>query len=269
MGHRPRLAVRVLDAAVAYEPPGSVVPAAPGGFGGLRESGSSAVPVVLVERGLELPVTLHEFACSHHAARARAAIEYLLGLGHSRIGYLERDSPHTAPQIRSGLTVALRGAGLDPDPVHTASLPRWTAPDAARFLDALLAAGATAALCFADREASLLVSAALRAGLRVPQDLSVIGYDDELADLSEVPLTAVSPAKAEIGRRAVDILRSRSPIRTAPGGRRCLCRGSSSATPPARHPGHRRARRSGRVIGTGACGGKGECAPSGLLPLPP
>lgn len=209
MGHRPRLAVRVLDAAVAYEPPGSVVPAAPGGFGGLRESGSSAVPVVLVERGLELPVTLHEFACSHHAARARAAIEYLLGLGHSRIGYLERDSPHTAPQIRSGLTVALRGAGLDPDPVHTASLPRWTAPDAARFLDALLAAGATAALCFADREASLLVSAALRAGLRVPQDLSVIGYDDELADLSEVPLTAVSPAKAEIGRRAVDILRSR------------------------------------------------------------
>lgn len=42
-----------------------------------------------------------------------------------------------------------------------------------------------------------------------PAFRSVIGYDDEPAYLSEVPLTAVSPAKAEIGRRAVDILRSR------------------------------------------------------------
>jgi DNA-binding LacI/PurR family transcriptional regulator len=37
----------------------------------------------------------------------------------------------------------------------------------------------------------------------------VITYDDEVADLSEVPLTAVSPAKSEVGRLVVELLRAR------------------------------------------------------------
>ncbi|MET9552274.1 GntR family transcriptional regulator [Streptomyces sp. NPDC006645] len=175
----------------------------------LAETEESTVPVVLVERGTELPATSHEFVCSHHAAGARLAVEHLLGLGHTRIGYAERSSPHTAPQVRSGLTVALEHAGLDPAPVVSASLPRWTAEDTDRFLDRLLRREGTAALCFADREASLLVGAARRRGLRVPEDLSVVGYDNEVADLCEVPLTAVAPAKAEIGRRAADLIRTR------------------------------------------------------------
>ncbi|MFE4175948.1 substrate-binding domain-containing protein [Streptomyces sp. NPDC056909] len=172
-------------------------------------AGELAVPAVLVERGMDLTATSHEFVCSHHAAGARAAVEHLLGLGHTRVGYMERTSPHTAPQIRSGLAVGLERAGLDPAPVVTASLPRWTAEDADGFLGRLVARGATAALCFADREASLLVGAARRRGLNVPEDLSVIGYDNEVADLCEVPLTTVSPAKTDIGRRAADILRAR------------------------------------------------------------
>ncbi|MHA6758444.1 LacI family DNA-binding transcriptional regulator [Streptacidiphilus sp. PAMC 29251] len=165
--------------------------------------------LVLVERGLELPATLNEFVGSNHAAGARAAVKHLLALGHTRIGYLERTSPHTAPQIRSGLRIGLENAGLGTEPVVVESLPRWTGDDAARFLDRLLERRATAALCFADREATLLVGAARQRGLDVPGDLSVVGYDDEVADLSDVRLTAVSPAKAEIGRLAVEILRAR------------------------------------------------------------
>jgi DNA-binding LacI/PurR family transcriptional regulator len=167
------------------------------------------VPIVLVERGLDLPAASHEFVGSNHAAGARAAIGHLLGLGHTRIGYLERIGPHTAPQIRSGLRVGLESAGLAPEPVVGAYLERWTDADAERFLDRLLERRVTAALCFADREAMLLVGAARRRGVDVPGELSVIGYDDEVADLSEVPLTAVSPAKAEVGRLAVELLRAR------------------------------------------------------------
>ncbi|MFD3482864.1 GntR family transcriptional regulator [Streptomyces sp. NPDC058665] len=175
----------------------------------LGEAAELAFPTVLVERGAELPATSHEFVCSHHAAGARTAAEHLLRLGHTRIAYAERSSTHTAPQVRSGLAAGLERAGLDPAPVVATSLDRWTAEDADRFLGDLIRHGATAALCFADHEASLLVGAARRQGLRVPTDLSVVGYDDEVADLCEVPLTTVSPAKTDIGRRAADMIRNR------------------------------------------------------------
>ncbi|TDU91240.1 GntR family transcriptional regulator [Kribbella voronezhensis] len=158
------------------------------------------VPVVLVERGLEDPTTLHEFVGSNHAAGARAAVQHLRSLGHTRIGYLERVSPHTAPQVR---------AGLGDIPVLVESRERWTTADAERFLAELLRKKATAVICFADREATLLLNAALANGISVPGELSVISYDDEVADLSDVPLTAVSPAKFDVGRLAVETLRAR------------------------------------------------------------
>lgn len=175
-----------------------------------------------------------EFVCSHHAAGARAAVEHLLRLGHTRIGYAERISPHTAPQVRSGLAAGLERAGLDPAPVVATSLRRWTGQDADRFLDHLLRQRATAALCFADREASLLVGAARRRGLRVPEDLSVVGYDNEVADLCEVPLTAVAPAKADIGRRAAELVRARIAHPDAPRRQEAPYPSLSYATPPAR-----------------------------------
>ncbi|QNE18744.1 GntR family transcriptional regulator [Kribbella qitaiheensis] len=158
------------------------------------------VPVVLVERGLEDPDTLHEFVGSNHGAGARAAVKHLRGLGHTRIAYLERVSPHTAPQVR---------AGLGDVPVLVESRERWTTADAERFLAELLRKKVTAVICFPDREATLLLNAAIANGIAVPGDLSVISYDDEVADLSDIPLTAVSPAKLDVGRLAVETLRAR------------------------------------------------------------
>ncbi|MDV9193176.1 substrate-binding domain-containing protein, partial [Streptomyces sp. SR27] len=68
------------------------------------------------------------------------------------------------------------------------------------------AAGVTAALCFGDREAALMLAAARRAGVRVPEDLALISYDNEFADIAETPLTAVSPPKYQLGRLAAQIL---------------------------------------------------------------
>jgi DNA-binding LacI/PurR family transcriptional regulator len=175
------------------------------GAAGLILAGEGAsvdldVPVVLVERGLEDPYTLHEFVGTNHAAGARAALKHLRGLGHTRIGYLERVSPHTAPQVR---------AGLGDVPVLTKSRDHWTTADIERFLTELLRKKATAVICFPDREATMLLNAAIASGISVPGDLSVVSYDDEVADLSDIPLTAVSPAKLEVGRLAVETLRAR------------------------------------------------------------
>jgi len=180
---------------------------APDGPSGLAELEDLELPIVLVERGLEDPATLHEFVGSNHAAGARAALKHLRGLGHRRIAYLERTSPHTAPQIR---------AGLGEVPVLMESRDRWTTAGVDEFLDEMLRQQATAVLCFADREATLLLNAALARGIDVPAELSVISYDDEVADLSEVPLTAVSPAKLEVGRVAVQLLRARLSDPAAP-----------------------------------------------------
>jgi DNA-binding LacI/PurR family transcriptional regulator len=175
------------------------------GAAGLILAGEGArvdldVPVVLVERGLEDPFTVHEFVGTNHAAGARSALEHLHSLGHTRIGYLERVSPHTAPQVR---------AGLGDVPIVTESRDRWTTADIERFLGELLRKKATAVICFPDREATMLLNAAIANGISVPGDLSVISYDDEVADLSDIPLTAVSPAKLEVGRLAVETLRAR------------------------------------------------------------
>jgi GntR family transcriptional regulator of arabinose operon len=173
---------------------------APDGPSGLAELEELDLPIVLVERGLEDPATLHEFVGSNHAAGARAALKHLRGFGHTRIAYLERISPHTAPQVR---------AGLGDVPVLMESRDRWTTAGADEFLDEVLRHKATAVICFPDREATLLLNAALARGIKVPGELSVVSYDDEVADLSEVPLTAVSPAKLEVGRVAVELLRAR------------------------------------------------------------
>ena len=47
------------------------------------------------------------------------------------------------------------------------------------------------------------------AGIRIPRDLAVITYDDELAELCEIPLTAVSPPKRLVGTQAAELLLDR------------------------------------------------------------
>jgi DNA-binding LacI/PurR family transcriptional regulator len=165
-----------------------------------------ARPAVIVERRQGTGTDLHEFVCTNHAAGGYMAARHLLSLGHSRLACLARGNPHSG-HVRAGMLNAL--ADTDLEPALDLQLDRWNAADAEDVLDRLLAAGATAAVCFADREGTLLMSAARRRGLRVPQDLALIGYDDEVADLAEVPLTAVSPAKHAVGRLAVQTLMRR------------------------------------------------------------
>lgn len=63
-----------------------------------------------------------------------------------------------------------------------------------------------AVLCLGDPFAATLVRELGKHSLAVPRDVAVVTFDDEFAHLAEVPLTAVSPPRFELGRLATDLL---------------------------------------------------------------
>lgn len=60
-----------------------------------------------------------------------------------------------------------------------------------------------------DPDAISLVQFCAEQGIAIPQDLAIVSYDDEIAQLGEPPLTAIRPAKGHLGRMAVELLVSR------------------------------------------------------------
>ncbi|MEU6879077.1 substrate-binding domain-containing protein [Streptomyces sp. NPDC046712] len=169
------------------------------------------VPVVLMERRIAAagPLDSTEHVCTDHESGAYLAVQHLHDLGHRRIALVLRsDGPPAAP-ITAGYERAVVDLGLR-DAVRVGALTdEWDLGRADWAVGTLAAQGATAALCFGDREASLLLGAARRFGLRVPDDLALVSYDNEFADVADVPLTAVSPPKYRLGRLAAEILLQR------------------------------------------------------------
>ncbi|MEV8148845.1 substrate-binding domain-containing protein [Arthrobacter sp. NPDC080073] len=165
------------------------------------------VPVVLLERSLtDLgPADRTEHVCSDHAGGAYDAVAHLRGLGHPSVSLLTRGGTATEPAIVAGYLRAAEDFGFAPH-LERATKTEWEAGAAQEMLEFLRFHAATAALVFGDREATQIQAAARRAGLRVPEDLALVSYDDELADLAEVPLTAVAPPKHRLGRIAAEVM---------------------------------------------------------------
>ncbi|WP_042401864.1 substrate-binding domain-containing protein [Streptacidiphilus carbonis] len=169
----------------------------------------SGLPYVLVERRSAAAFDHAECVLSDHRQGAYRAMEYLAGLGHRQVALFAASTP-TAHPVTEGHAEAVRLLGLDPSAPRfsvEADADRIAAVDA--FVRACRASGATAALVHSDQEAILLVQRLRSHGVRVPEDLSLIAYDDEVAALAEVPLTAVAPPKFEVGRSATAALLDR------------------------------------------------------------
>ena len=173
-----------------------------------------AVPVVLVERRVEPPGARElDLARTDHAHGAVIAVEHLARLGHERVALAVYDRTPTAPWIRQGHAEAVARLGLAAAP--DTSLPKGYDDPAelAQALEALLddcaATGTRAVLVHTDDHAARLVETALDRGMRVPEDLAVVAYDDENAELAAVPLTAVTPPRREVGREALRLVLDR------------------------------------------------------------
>ncbi|ROP42467.1 LacI family DNA-binding transcriptional regulator [Saccharothrix texasensis] len=167
------------------------------------------VPVVLVERSaVSGPYRQHvESVRTDHAAGAELAVRHLHGRGHRGIGLAISATSPTSGQVRDGWHHAMTDLGLTPAPeVSVAAYyePGW-AVDVDRVLDLCAEHHATALVVHSDREAVSLVQRAEERGIRVPADLSVVAYDDEVARFAHPPLTAVRPPKYAVGSTAVHL----------------------------------------------------------------
>jgi DNA-binding LacI/PurR family transcriptional regulator len=144
-----------------------------------------------------------------HAAGTRDAVRHLLDLGHATVTHVggpEDSLP--ARERRDAWEAVLREAGRPVPPVLVGD---WTSDQGYRHGRALvpqIAAGrVTAVFCANDETALGLFRAVHEAGLRIPQDVSVVGFDDiPQAAYFWPPLTSVAQDFARIGQAVVDLL---------------------------------------------------------------
>ncbi|RCH68130.1 DeoR family transcriptional regulator [Streptomyces sp. SDr-06] len=171
------------------------------------------VPTVLLERrgvpGRELDDL--DRVCSDHSHGVLLAVRHLLGLGHATPLLVARADSPTAIAVRAGYRYALDALGLEPPLPAIGSVSAEADPAgferAVRALRAAVLAGqVSAALVHNDVDAIRIVQRLAELGVRVPQDLALVAYDDEVAALADIPLTAVAPPKHEVGRYAAELL---------------------------------------------------------------
>jgi DNA-binding LacI/PurR family transcriptional regulator len=141
---------------------------------------------------------------------AAAAFEHLVELGHRRIAHLAAafDAP-TFHLREAARRCVLSKAGIDPDEQPRALTP-IAIDDARDVALTLLDQQPTAVMCDDDIIAAGLYLAARERGLRVPKDLSVIGFDDmDFARVLEPPLTTVALDAEQLGASSFELLEAR------------------------------------------------------------
>ena len=188
-----------------------------------RLSGTLTDGIILVtptvddvgEAGLIVAVDPHTGASTMpnvHAdnlAGAITATEYLIGLGHRRIGFLGgRPDLESARLREQGYHDALATAGIDFDPTSFASAgtsSRHRCEPARQLLE--LADPPTAIFAANDLSAIQTMNVARSLGLSVPEDVSVIGFDNiPESALTDPPLTTIDQSIQTMGEEAVRLL---------------------------------------------------------------
>jgi LacI family repressor for deo operon, udp, cdd, tsx, nupC, and nupG len=172
-------------------------------YAALRRRG---LPIVLVNgylEGVDAP-----FISNDDVASMELAVGHLVALGHTRIG-LAVGPPRFVPVVRkiAGFRQAMREhlgrAGVEP----WVECSLFSVEGGAAAARRLVSAGCTAVVCGSDMMALGAIRAVRALGLRVPRDVSVVGYDDSpLIAFTDPPLTTVRQSVTAMGSAAVRAL---------------------------------------------------------------
>jgi DNA-binding LacI/PurR family transcriptional regulator len=170
------------------------------------------------EKGIDIPVvTVNKFHKEHigysveadNFGSGREATQHLLDLGHRHIAHIAGLSEEwDSIERQRGYEQALRTYDLSIDPTLIARSDGQPKGGMVAMQQLLaLPSRPTAVFCYNDATALGAMRAAHAAGLRIPQDLSVVGFDDiDLAPYFEPPLTTVAQPKREMGEKAVEMV---------------------------------------------------------------
>jgi len=163
------------------------------------------LPTVLVNAAIDgLPFP--RVSCDDGVA-AEQALNHLLSLGHTRIGVLLGPSDHVPSRRKlTAIRAFAKREGLAlPDDQVAHGLYSLEAAQAGA--TRLIKQGVTAIICASDPMALGAIRAARRAGKAIPDDISIVGYDDSaLMNSTDPPLTTVRQPIESMGRMVIELL---------------------------------------------------------------
>src|SRR5580658_7439152 len=173
----------------------------------LRAVADSDIPAVVVATGRPAPglsaVSIDDFEAAHSMTRR------LIGLGHSRIGFIMGHPNQTASEQRyKGFVAGMEEAGFKPDP-RLVTQGYFTYRSGLEAAEKLLRAPKRPTAIFASNDdmAAATVAVAHRMGLDIPRDLTIAGFDDTpLATTVWPALTTVRQPIAQMAQEAVKLL---------------------------------------------------------------
>ena len=152
--------------------------------------------------------------CNDEAHGSELVVDHLTKLGHTRIAHIDAGNAPGAPERRRGFMNSMSHRGLAPI-VFDGDFNEHAGMSAAAQL-MKLKEPPTAIFAANDLSATGVLSHLRSIGARVPEDVSIVGYDDTLlAGLGALSLTTVHQPRQLFGRRATELLLERIEGRTA------------------------------------------------------
>jgi LacI family transcriptional regulator len=203
----------------------------------VRHVQQNGVPVCVIERPKDLQNV--DVVLADNRTGAHAAVRHLLDLGHRRIAYIG-GPPKDIVEIErfEGYCQALAAAGVERDDalIH---FPGVQSADGYRAMAQVLQSPKrpTAAFVASDLPAMGALQALGKRGLKSPNDMALVGFDDTLGAVASPPLTTVALPMWEMGAAAVDLVIRRaggeadSPAQRIVLGTRLVLRESTGAAP--------------------------------------
>lgn len=139
------------------------------------------------------------------------AARYLVGLGHRSIAFIGASESHTSNLRYQGVKRALDALGIPEDPRLVVNASGYADEDARLAMSQLLASGCqfSSVIAFNDVMAVGVLNALEDQGIRVPQHVSIVGFDDTFSQYARPRLTTVACPKETLGEQAVKRLLAR------------------------------------------------------------
>jgi DNA-binding LacI/PurR family transcriptional regulator len=162
-----------------------------------------AVPIVLISRATRSKHV--DSVAGNERLGARIAVDHLVSLGHTRIAHIDGGQGAGAKRRRKGFEAAMEAHGLNP--ILTAG--SYTEEGGSEGVRELLAMDRHPTAIFAANDLAALgcLQALSDAGKSVPEDVSLMGYDNAwLAGLRHISLTTIDQPRHELGATSVKLL---------------------------------------------------------------
>jgi DNA-binding LacI/PurR family transcriptional regulator len=211
-GRQQRREHAMLEALLEYRTDGLIL-VSPRMPGPMITAAVAALPCVVIGRRIRDPRI--DCVMNDEAAGAHLAVEHLVSLGHERMVHIDGGEGAGSAPRRAGFLKAMENAGLErlAKVIHG----EFTEDSGMRAGERLLGAGAlpTAVIAANDLVAVGLIDRLENDGVRIPQDISVVGYDNTfIAALNHIQLTTINQPRRNMGQEALQLVLERADGRT-------------------------------------------------------